>query len=197
MKVTGIGGEFPILFKLIRSIPIKVLQDKLNTRARIDGYGLTAIQRHKEAIRKNPEASTSLFSRFLDSTRHKSEITEYQLAQEAGNLIVAGSDTTAIGLTYLTWSLLRPCNKHAYDKVMTEISCLPINAPAKDIVVLPYLKKVIEESLRLHAGTSSLPRAVPPGGASFGEYFLPAGTTVATQTYTLMRDQDTFTDPER
>ncbi|KAJ5725053.1 uncharacterized protein N7483_006410 [Penicillium malachiteum] len=156
MMITGIQSETMPAFNLIQYLLIKKLQVALGTRSRLNEYGLVAIQNHREFIMKNPEASNCLFSRFLDPTKNKQELSDYQLAQEAGNLIVAGSDTTSVRLTFLM---------EVRDKLMDEISSVPIEAPAKDIMILRYLKKVIEESLRIYGGGPSLPRMVPSSGA--------------------------------
>ncbi|KAJ5712106.1 cytochrome P450 [Penicillium malachiteum] len=197
MMITGIRSETMPAFNLLQYLPIKKLQVALDTSPRLDAYGLLAIQNHKEFIMRNPDVSNCLFSRFLDPTKNKAELSDHQLAQEAGNPIVAGSDTTSVSLTFLTYALLRPCNRAVRDKLIDGISSLPIDAPAKDIMMLPYLRKVIEESLRIYGGGPSLPRVVPSSGAILAGYNIPAGTTVRTQTFTMMRDSDIFHDPLR
>lgn len=197
MMVTGIRSEFKPLFNILQYLPVRKVQDILQTRSHINSYWAVVIERLKQHIQKSLDASNSLFARFLDPSRHQTELTDFQFAQEAANLIVAGSDTTSISLTYLTYALLRPCNKHVRAKLMDEISSVPIDAPAKDILMLPYLKQVIQESLRIYGGGPSLPREVPPSGATLAGYNIPVGTTVSTQTFTLMRDPQTFQDPLR
>ncbi|KAJ5704261.1 hypothetical protein N7493_011399 [Penicillium malachiteum] len=191
---TDVIAELSFAFNLLQYLPIEKLQVALNTSSRLNEYGFLAIQNHKEFIMKNPDASNCLFSRFLDPTKSKAELSDQQLAQEAGNLIVAGSDTTSISLTFLTYALLRPCNREVRDKLVDEISSLPIDAPAKDIMMLPYLKKVIEGSLRIYGGGPSLPRVVPSSGAMLAGYNIPAGTTPSTQKFTMMRDSEIFHD---
>lgn len=56
---------------------------------------------------------------------------------------------------------------------------------------------MIEESLRLYQPVGgTLPRTVPKGGAELGGYFVPAGTVVGTQNYTLHRSPALFSNPE-
>lgn len=53
--------------------------------------------------------------------------------------------------------------------------------------------QVINEALRLHSAVpSALPRRVPPEGATLGGYYIPGGTTVSTQAYTLHRHRELF-----
>jgi cytochrome P450 len=54
----------------------------------------------------------------------------------------------------------------------------------------PLLNSVIEETLRLYgAAPGALPRTVPPNGVDMLGHFLPGGTVVSTQAYTIHRDQ--------
>ena len=51
----------------------------------------------------------NLFGQMLAASDdyEKATITDKDVQDEAGNLIVAGSDTTAITLTYLVWAVLK------------------------------------------------------------------------------------------
>lgn len=67
-----------------------------------------------------------------------------------------------------------------------------------DLQQLPYLNQTIEEALRLHpAAPSALPRVVPQEGATFAGTYLPGGSTICTQAYSLHRDPSIFPDPEK
>lgn len=63
---------------------------------------------------------------------------------------------------------------------------------------LPYLEAVLKEGLRRFAPIPmSLPRHVPQGGAVVDGVWLPGGTIVSCQAYTLHRlDRSVFPDPE-
>jgi cytochrome P450 len=127
-----------------------------------------------------------------------SELSDRAIAEEASNLIVAGSDTTAVTLTYLVWAVLDLRNAHVREKLMKELEPLPLDLDSTEIGALPYLHGVLQESLRLYgAAPGSLPRTVPASGTKFGDFFLPAGTTVSTQAFTLHRDPMIFEEPLR
>lgn len=67
-----------------------------------------------------------------------------------------------------------------------------------DLQDLPYLNQTIEEALRLHpAVPSALPRIVPQEGADFAGNYLPGGSTVSTQPYSLHRNPSVFKNPEK
>ena len=112
-------------------------------------------------------------------------------------MIIAGSDTTANTMTYLIWAILKHPDVHA--RVVKEISTLPASFTSEDIATqLPYLNWVVEECLRLYgAAPSSMTRVVPSGGRELAGHFVPEGTVVATQAYTLHRIGAVFKDPYR
>ncbi|KAK3068759.1 hypothetical protein LTR53_013422 [Teratosphaeriaceae sp. CCFEE 6253] len=114
---------------------------------------------------------------------------------EATNLIVAGTDTTAVSLTYLVYAVLSdPALQRG---LVAEVSGLPETYSDANLESLPVLSAVIEETLRLYgAAPGMLPRAVPPSGIALGDFFLPPGTTATTQSYSMHRDASLFPDPE-
>jgi cytochrome P450 len=67
-----------------------------------------------------------------------------------------------------------------------------------EVQSLPYLHCVIQETLRLYGAVSTgLPRRTAKGGCQVGDVFVPEGTTVTTQSFTLHRNAKTFKDPLR
>jgi cytochrome P450 len=197
MMISGIRSKLGIVFKLGSLLPLKSIQQALGLKQRLEIYGAQAIANHKEHVIENWQAGeTSLFGRFLDPKKNMG-LSDYEIADEALNLIVAGSDTTAVSLTYLVWALLRPQNASIQEKLLAEIAPLPLDATAADLNSLKYLKAVINETLRLYgAAPGSQPRVVPPQGATLGGYNFSGGTIVSTQAYSLHRDPDIYSDPE-
>lgn len=196
--ISGMRSELPFLIKIASYLPIKSIQHALGLRARLDAYGAQAIANHKAVVQSNPSAAEfGLFSRFLDPKKN-AELSDVEIAEEASNLIVAGSDTTAVSLTYLVWALLKPENSSALERVRAEIAPLELSASAAEIMALPCLKAAIDEALRLYgAAPGSLPRTVPPSGSVLGGYRLPGGVIVSTQAYTLHRLSSVFREPEK
>lgn len=105
--------------------------------------------------------------------------------------IVAGTDTTSVTTTYLTWNLARHPDIQA--KVIAEVEKLPIDCTDEEIRKVELFGHVMNETLRLHgAASGSMPRDVPAGGFTVCGHFIPSGTTVSTQAYSLHRIADVW-----
>lgn len=137
---------------------------------------------------------TNIFANIIREAEKGEHLEDFDVQLEASALIVAGSDTTAITLTYLTWAVLsRPALR---DELEQEVALLPEDFGDGDIEDLPLLNAVVEETLRLYgAAPGGLPRMVPPAGTTLGGYFFPPGTTVTTQSYTFHRVPRLFPNP--
>ena len=186
LMIAGIRAELP----WIKYIPVPALQHALQLNKRLVEYATDRTQKLKTLQKKE-----AFFSKMLVSNE-KQEISNLALAEEAGNLIIAGSDTTAISTTYLVWAIVK--HPEIKQKLQSELSTLSDSFSYRDLEQLPYLGNVVEEGLRLYgAAPGSLPRVVPVGGRSLAGHFIPAGTTVSTQAFTMHRDPAIFPDPEK
>jgi cytochrome P450 len=119
------------------------------------------------------------------------------IIKEALAFLVAGRDTTAVTATYLIWAVLK--HPEVHDRLKDELTNkLDEECTISDIQSLPYLHCVIQETLRLYGAVSTaLQRTAPQGGCQVGEVFVPEGTTVTTQAFTMHRNLDIFDDPLR
>lgn len=116
------------------------------------------------------------------------------IREEAGGFIVAGSDTTAVTLTYLVWAVLKQPDLQA--RLENEIAELSDELTKEELETAPVLNSVIAETLRLYgAAPGALPRVVPKQGAVISGHHIPADTVVSTQAYTNHRDPSAFSNP--
>lgn len=123
-------------------------------------------------------------------------LTDTDIITDAGALLLAGSDPTAISLTFLIWCVL---NRPELQKQVEE-EVAAMNEDFNDAVCegLPILNAVIDESLRLYgAAPGCMPRSVPTGGVVLGGYYMPDSTIVVTQNWSLQRDPATWANPDR
>ncbi|KAL4963656.1 cytochrome P450 [Aspergillus stella-maris] len=196
MKGSGINAELPFIGFIGRHIPIPALRTMFRANEYLTTYGRRAVTNAKTSS----DSSRNIFSGMIYASEKSREtgdesLTDLDVATEAGNLIVAGSDTTAVTLTYLIWAVLsRPSLQRDLE---SEVSALDGDYDDAKLETLPLLKAVIKETLRLYgAAPGSLPRAVLEGGATLGEYFIPEGMTVSTQSWTIHRDENAFPNTE-
>lgn len=136
----------------------------------------------------------TLFSKLFDAGLDG--LPDAAIKDEAVNFIIAGSETTAIALTYLVWAVCR--DDKVIESLLRDLAPVPEDFSDREIRQLPYVDHVINESLRLYAPVpTGLPRTVPNGGSNLAGHWIPAGVTVTTQAYSLHRDPSIFPMPER
>ncbi|EMR82811.1 putative benzoate 4-monooxygenase cytochrome protein [Botrytis cinerea BcDW1] len=188
----GIRGTFPFITKVSSVAPIPIFKAAAESAKRLRHYAEESIERSKCVAVKN-ESYPMLLKKLFRSDENG--LSDSDIVNNAMAFIIAGSDTTANTMTYLTWAVCKhPKIKKA---LVEELSTLPSNFVDADLHSLPLLNNVIKETLRLYcAAPSALPRVVPVEGVEFNGYALPGGTTVSTQAYTLHRNAEYFPDPE-
>jgi cytochrome P450 len=139
--------------------------------------------------------SNTIFDKMIQQGEEET-LTSEQIVREASNLLVAGSDTTARTLTYLIWAVLSSSDRSILSRLLVEVNSLQEGFASDDVSALPVLKCVIQETLRLYgAAPGALPRSVPKGGRELCSFYLPEGSIVSSQAYTLHRNAAIFPDP--
>jgi cytochrome P450 len=124
------------------------------------------------------------------------KLDDLDIAAECLDHMAAGIDTTGDALCFLMWELSQPASLHYQRRLQHELNNPAAAASGFD--KLPYLDAVVMEGLRCFpAIPMSLPRYVPAGGRSIDGFFLPGGTTVSCQAYSVQKlDGAVFPDPE-
>ena len=106
--------------------------------------------------------------------------------------LAAGIDTTGDGLCFLMYELSLPRSQHAQKRLqqeLTENHDTPFDQ-------LPYLDAIVKEGLRCFPPIPmSFPRYVPPEGRRISGHWVPGGTIVSAQPYTLHKDEAVFPAP--
>lgn len=154
---------------LLRSKIAKLTQD---TRTNEEA----AIELINKRIARTDNNRKDFMTRILEQ-RDTDQVSNLQLAAHASDFIVAGSDTTSVALSTMTYYLLK--TPEAMKKLKQEVraafaSCDEIDAQATS--GLSYLRAVILEGLRTYPPLPlSLPRVVPEGGEVVDGHFLPSG----------------------
>ncbi|MEV6260636.1 cytochrome P450 [Streptomyces sp. NPDC051784] len=121
-------------------------------------------------------------------------LTGHQISSEILTLAVAGTETTASVLSWAFYELAR--NPDIERAVLAELDTVLDDRPVAfaDLPRLPYLDRVVRETLRLHhTGWLVTRRTVTP--TRLGPWSIPADTELAYCQHALHRDPALFPDP--
>ncbi|KAJ0271224.1 hypothetical protein COL940_011185 [Colletotrichum noveboracense] len=149
------------------------------------------------ATSKIDPAPFTLLNRLQDKTEGSSSVNQLDstdIAAESMDHMVAGIDTTGDSLCFLMWELSQPSSLEFHKKLQNEIR----ENPDVSFDKLSYLDAVVQEGLRCFpAIPMSLPRVVPHGGKQIDGFFVPEGSIVSSQAYSVHRNNDAvFPNPD-
>lgn len=179
-----ISNWFPTLHKLFGSILYFWAKPRETPLA--DNYVL-------DTSKLPDPASFTLMSRLEEKTE---DLDRTDMAGECLDHMAAGIDTTGDGLCFLLWELSQPRSLKYQHRLTEELK----EGVARGTVLdqLPLLDAIICEGLRCFPPIPmTLPRYVPAEGRSIDGYFLPGGTRVGCQAYSIHRINDNvFPEPD-
>jgi cytochrome P450 len=163
-------------------------------KAALDVIMREIIQAHAEG---RCEAS-DLITMLLEARDEKTGVglTEQEVHDEVMTIFLAGHETTASGLSWALYEVAsRPDVLH---RLRAEIaSQIGDRMPtADDMPKLPYLKAVVDESLRLHPPIWGYTRDAV-NDDEIGGYRIPAGSSLFLSPYVTHRHPAFWADPER
>lgn len=194
-KVGALRATFPALVDFSWVVPVPAFRDALKHDMNMRSYASESVQRYKDLVKADPGNVPETLFRHMYSAEEKGEIPFNELRDQAQSYLAAGTVTTAISLTYLTWAVCRHPEIQA--ELVKDLKALPGDFTDAELRKLPLLNHVIDEALRLYsAAPSPLPRVVPAGGAEVAGYWLDEGTEISTQAYGMHRDPEIFPKPE-
>ncbi len=127
---------------------------------------------------------------------HEQPMPDRQIRDEAITLLLAGHETSATALDW-TFHLLGQ-HPDVEANLLHELQQVLRGAPATaaDLARLPFLKQVVQESMRLYPPVWGLSRRAEQD-AEFGGYRIPKDAYVVVLPYTLHRHPDWWEAPER
>lgn len=144
----------------------------------------------------DPAGRTDLLSLLL-ATRDEDGVgfTDEEIRDELTTMLFAGSETIAGTMSWALYHLSQ--NPAVEQEVLHELKTVVGDRPAVfgDVMNLPALTRVLDETIRLHGVVSLMRRATEP--VTVGGYEIPAGTEVLISLYALHRHPDLYPDPGR
>ncbi|KAF4628189.1 hypothetical protein G7Y89_g9962 [Cudoniella acicularis] len=193
IKLLGVGIEplswmFPVwFFRILVALP-KLGDDWW----KFIRYCSSKLDERINAKPNIPDVMSTLLDPYKGQQPPKEDM--QMLRGDSQLIVVAGSDTTAVTLTYIIYELLRHPNH--ISKLRDEVSpyvSLTGDALHAKIANLDHLNGVIHETLRLHPPVpSALQRLTPPEGIQIGETYIPGNTTVFCPQYVLGRSESVY-----
>lgn len=205
LTYAGIIGQVPALHQYLSplgNIPLMNFLTKCGLPGPLDR--IVEVTEERMAAYDDEEKNHSERGDFLGWLRTEVEkesgkMSQRDLFNHLSNNLLAGSDTTAIGLRSAFYYLIK--NPRCYDKARAEIDQadadgrLSEHVSYDECLKLPYLQAVMRESLRLHPGIGfPLERYVPPEGATICGIDFPGGTIVGVTAHAVHRDKAVFGD---
>lgn len=139
MMLSGMSLELPWLQ------PIFTI---LQPNRRLAAAARTAIAETRKLEKAGIGQGMTIFAKMVAAGEAET-LTLPQIEREASNLIVAGSDTTAVTLTYLVYAVLAS-DQGIRSRLCEELSQLGEEFTAQEAAGLPFLSSVIQETLRLY-----------------------------------------------
>lgn len=190
MQASGLAAELPLIKSIGKWIPHPFCKRAFRGWDMVIDYASRAVENSRQSSKTG---SKTIFGDALAAVEKNESLSDFDIKNEAGNFTVAGTDTSAVTLSYLVFAVLsRP---HLQATLEEETSTLPENFDDADVEKLPWLNATISETNRLFgAAQGAFPRLVPKGGATVEGFAIPERMTISCQSYTMHRKEDLFED---
>ena len=189
----GLLGPIPWLIHLMTKLP-----NFMNPMYKLLLFSEESVEKRRQMEPAEPDIMSHLLNAdpfFSDPTQ------EYQLLTgDARLLIIGGSDTTAMSLTFLFYHLATdPSLQHnLHAELHAHNLTTPTSITVSSVKDLPYLNALLNENLRLHPPVPSAPvRDTPPSGLTLSPTtHIPGSTTVYTPLHSIQRSPLAFAQPD-
>lgn len=192
-EVSGTLGCLPALKSYAKWLPDPFFSKGLAAVENLAGIAVARVSQRLEG--KQDVERVDLLARLMEGKDESGvKLGRAELTAEALTQLIAGSDTTSnTSCAILYWVTKTP---GVIEKLQKELDiAIPagVDVPTYDMVKdLPYLRNVINETLRIHSTSSlGLPRLVPPGEGIeiLGKHF-PSYTVLSVPAYTIHHSKD-------
>jgi len=159
------------------------------------------IHAHKEEDLQESKDVVNVFLSMLDAPKPEECWTHGEIRDELATIFLAGHETTGEGLAWTLYALAQNpeiCRK--LEDELERVLCGRVPT-VDDLPNLPYLRQVVDESLRLHPPVWGYPRDAVKDDV-VGGYDIPAGSSILITPYASHRNPKYWEnaevfDPER
>jgi cytochrome P450 len=179
-------------YGVVERLPLPTVRRLRASRRRLD----ETISRLVAERRARPGDRDLLSLLLASRDEHGRPMSDLQVRDEAMTIFLAGHETTAVALTW-TWMLL--ARDHAVErKLHAELDeVVGDRLPTlDDLERLPYMERVLQESLRLYPPAWLIGRRVLVD-VELGGFLIPAGSIVILSPWVTQRDARFFAEPLR
>lgn len=154
-------------------------------------------KRFEERYSKGQGPNEDIFDYLMQTdTQTGKGLTMSQVAEESIVVVVAGSDTSSVAMTFVLYYLIQ--NPDKYKKLQAEIDSVwdgTSELTGQQVVPAraPYLNAVINEAMRLaHPDPNGNQRSTPQEGALINGKYIPGLTQISVHKWTMLRDEKNF-----
>ncbi|KNG84868.1 cytochrome P450 monooxygenase [Aspergillus nomiae NRRL 13137] len=185
---------FPSLSWIIKAAVLFFCRDLLHHRT----TKLTSIA-SKVDKGKVSELDQPTFSAYIRASKDpRSTLSEEEILSNHSFMMMAGSETTATLLSGCTFFVLK--DPEIYKEISFQIRhrfSSPSEITFSSLSSIPYLRAVLQETLRMYPPLPlGMPRLVPGGGAMVSGQFVPEKTSVAVASWATYQSSSNFKDPQ-
>jgi cytochrome P450 len=197
LRYLSVVGQAPWMHKfLLGNRLIHKLLPFLETSNEVQNFAIKMIS--KRVNGEQTEVRRDMLQRLLEvSEKDDAKLTFEEIIALTTTNLIAGSDSTAIGLRAILYFLCK--HPDVYAKLQREIdnafTAGMLTQPVRyaDGSKLEYLGAVITEALRAHAATGFvLERHVPEGGMTIAGTFIPEGTIVGINSWVMHANKSVY-----
>jgi cytochrome P450 len=155
-------------------------------------YGMIA-SRRREGERQNDILDRLIAARDEDGNEGMGKV---QMRDEVVTLMLAGHETSATALAWTLYLLAK--HPEIEERLARELDTVLHGEAASsgDLAAVPYLKQVVQESMRIYPPVWAIARRSHQC-EEFGDYEVPADAYVGVVPYALHRHPGFWPDPER
>ncbi|KAI1354177.1 isotrichodermin C-15 hydroxylase [Xylaria sp. FL0043] len=167
---------------------------------RLNGFSITQVKGYTDAMvktRLSMEKPREDLFEGLVKRRDAWNLSFEKLSSNAFILVLAGSETTATTLSGATYLVLS--HPEIFEKLKEEVRSTfkdPSEININTVGNLKYMLAILNEALRLYPPvTAGLVRTTPKGGTQIAGHFVPEGTLVEVQHWSMNHSRENWADP--